>query len=812
MPIWLSRLRRKAAHRIRSRRATPVHAVEVTTAIGVVVALLVHVALRRSEHLHDTGRLDRWTPSEASAFAEPGGRGGGASPLLAVMTRGSSTVPLAIMLLTALQSIYLTGRRRSEAMLRSSESRLRQIIDLVPHMIFARDHKGRYLLANQAVADAYGTTVENLLHRAHHQVHEDRPELDQMLSADRRVLETAETVFVPAQRFTDSEGGHRMLEVTKIPFTASGFDTPAVLGVAVDTTERRRIDEALHEERERALTTLHSIGDGVVTTDVSGRVEYLNPIAEARTGWRLAEAKGRDACDVVQVVDEQDLESLECPIENCLASHARIELPEDALLAHRDGSTCAVQSSTTPIRSRSGEVVGAVLVFSDVSERRRMTRQMAHQASHDALTGLVNRFELERRLDAAVVRARAGESILALCYLDLDQFKIVNDTSGHVAGDQLLQQVAGLLSCNVRGDDTLARLGGDEFCLLLEGCSAENAVARSEGIIQDLGRHRFSWGGREFDVGVSIGVVEITSETESSTEALSRADAACYAAKDLGRNRVVTFALGDALPTQYTEMLQAVELTDALREGRLRLFSQPILPLARCNETVAHQEILLRVVDPNGGYRSPGTLIAAAERFGLMTAIDRWVFEETLAAYAPWCRQEPSLRIGINLSSNSLADRSLLEFVVARLEAHAVPGRAICFEITETAAIAHLDQAVRLMRALKLHGCRFALDDFGSGQASFRYLKELPVDYLKIDGSFVRNMAESRVDDAMVAAINQMGHSMGIQTIAEWAESETVVRRLDELGVDFAQGYALGRPVPIDDSGPPGSTRLRAVS
>ncbi len=567
-----------------------------------------------------------------------------------------------------------------------------------------------------------------------------------------------------------------------------------------EVAERMRAEQALFEEKERAQVTLHSIGDAVITTDAQGVVNYLNPIAEALTGWPLDETRGRPLGTVFHIFNEETCERALDPVACCLKEGCLTEVASHTGLMSRSGQEYAIQASAAPIRARDGGVLGAVLVFHDVTQARRMAQQMAHQASHDALTGLVNRREFERRLDHAIASNKEYGTHHALCYLDLDLFKIVNDTAGHVAGDALLKQVTGLLMDELRERDTLARLGGDEFGLLLDNCPLDKALEIAETLVAAVRDFRFVWEGRAFQIGVSIGLVPITFGVDDTVQLLTQADVACYTAKDLGRNRVHVYQSADSEPARrHTEILRVAGLRDALKKDRFRLYYQPIVPLTPGNDGPVHYELLLRFLDTEGGIILPGAFIPAAERYGVMGAIDRWVIQTAFRQYAGVFGGARDAQIAINLSGNSLSDDALLEFVHQQFADAALAPDRVCFEITETAVIHNLSQATRFITEMKKSGCRFALDDFGSGLCSFTYLKKLSVDYLKIDGSFVRNMVEDRTDYAMVAAINEIGHTLPIQTVAEYTESEAILEQLKALGVDYAQGYVLGFPKPLGE-------------
>jgi diguanylate cyclase (GGDEF)-like protein/PAS domain S-box-containing protein len=565
-----------------------------------------------------------------------------------------------------------------------------------------------------------------------------------------------------------------------------------ILGVSSDVTEHRLAEEALQAEQERAQVTLASIGDGVVRTDGEGRVDYLNTVAEQLTGFTLAQALGRPLTEIYHVVDEATGQPRPNPVERCLAEGRVVVLPGHSRLQRPDGEEFAVRDSAAPVRDATGVLRGAVLVVQDVTQLRGLEREMVYLARHDSLTGLINRRELERQLQAAIESAREGHRHHALCYLDLDEFKLVNDTCGHVAGDELLRQITALLAAQVREADVIARLGGDEFGVLLFDCSLEGAGSVAEKLCRTVRKFRFTWEDRAFDVGVSIGVVPITADSGSLSQLLSAADAACYVAKEQGRNRAHVYQPDDrAVAERYGEMQWVQRINRGFEEKRFRLYCQPIRPL-RGGEDMA--EILLRLVGEDGQLLSTPSFIAAAERYHLIRNIDRWVVDAALERIA----QVGGDRVyAINLSGQSVGDPSFLEHVVGRVRRGKVSPRRLCFEITETATIANLGRARQFILTLKELGCRFVLDDFGSGLSSFAYLQSLPVDFLKIDGEFVRHLPSDPVQRALAESIHHVGHLMGLVTIAESVESEAAWQALQEIGVDYAQGFWLGMPEPL---------------
>jgi diguanylate cyclase (GGDEF)-like protein len=465
------------------------------------------------------------------------------------------------------------------------------------------------------------------------------------------------------------------------------------------------------------------------------------------------------------------------------------------LLIRRDGNELYVESTAAPIRDGAGHVAGGVLVFHDVSESRELNRRLSYHASHDVLTGLVNRREFESRLERALKSAKAREASYALCYLDIDQFKIINDTCGHSAGDALLGQVGALLKAKVRWRDTLSRLGGDEFGILLESCTLDEAMRTAEALRESVRNYRFTWEDRVFRLGASLGVVPIAADNEDVASILSAADSACQAAKEGGRNRVHSFAENDIeLMRRRREMQWAARINAALEEGRFELFRMLIQPLQKV-EVGTHYELLLRMRDEGGRIVSPNDFIAAAERYGITPAIDRWVIENAFRWLVSEADEREKLAMcSINLSGQSFGDDKFLPFVIDQFHKSGLDASKICFEITETAAVASFSQANRFIQALKELGCKFALDDFGTGLSSFGYLKHFPVDFLKIDGSFVREILRDPIDREMVRSINEIGHLTGKQTIAEFAENAEIIQMLTSLGIDYAQGYGIAQP------------------
>jgi diguanylate cyclase (GGDEF)-like protein/PAS domain S-box-containing protein len=683
-------------------------------------------------------------------------------------------------------------RRSAEDALRDSEAKFRGLFESVMEGVYRSTRDGRLLVVNPAFVQMLGySTAEELYRVSASSLYWYPNDRDTYV---RRMESEGEVRDVESQ--LRRKNGTMLLVVENGRVVRDKRDRViGYEGTIADITERKKAETAVFQAKERAQITLQSIGDAVITTDSAGRIDYMNPVAESLTGWENREAQGQLIGSVLTVVDETTREASESPIARCLREGQMLGLTEHTVLVNRRGQEIAIQDSAAPIRDRAGNLIGAVMVFHDVSKERRLHRALHYQASHDALTGLINRREFENRLTVAVESVRQDANCrYALLYLDLDQFKLVNDTCGHPAGDQLLKKITGVLQSRVRIGDTLARLGGDEFGILLQGCALDQALRVAETLRQAIRDYRFIWQDGAMAVGASVGIVEITRDTPTVASVMSAADVACYSAKDQGRNRVQLYK-PDNVPERHREMHWVSKLTRACEESRFELYYQPIVPIGAAIHKREHFELVLRLRDESGSVVLPAEFIPAAERYNVMPAIDRWVVRQALdrVVHRPESGVKP-YTIAVNLSGTSLNDERFLEYLIAELSAHELAPGAMCFEITETAAIANLGNVVYFMRELKARGCHFALDDFGSGLSSFMYLKTLPVDYLKIDGQFIENVTRDPVDRSMVEAISQVGRAMGIQTIAERVESAEVLAELGRLGIGYAQGFYIAEP------------------
>ncbi len=566
----------------------------------------------------------------------------------------------------------------------------------------------------------------------------------------------------------------------------------------------KKAEEALFDEKEKAQITLESIGDGVITTDAWQRVEYLNPVASLLTGWSNQQANGRQLAEIFNVVDENSLKTAYIPHPTELNQAQKIsDATKQMLLIHKDGKQkFAIEDSAAPIRDRSGRTIGMVLVFYDVTRSRQMAREIEYQAHHDPMTGLINRREFENRLQILTDSTKHESAEHALLYMDLDRFKVVNDTCTHAAGDELLRQVSKVVRQKVRQRDTAARLGGDEFGFLLEHCALEDAISIAEKICQAIQAIRFSWNTHVFTIGASIGIVPINNQHTNMSKLLSMADTACSQAKNNGRNQVQLYrgAEYDRIDSeQWLERLQ-----DSLEHNHFLLFQQAIMPVCAPQGAGEHYEILLRMKDRDNPNKLilPGAFFAAADRFNLLPTLDCWVIKHLCR----WLHKHPEHLqalhlVSVNLADSTLGDASFSEFVQEQLDLYQIPGEKLCFEFTELGATTNVLGTQHLLATLKTQGCRFALDNFGTGSASFMVLRDLDIDFLKIQGTLINGMHKNPLDKAIVDAINNISHVLNIRTIAASVETEDqrIMDSLRALRIDYAQGYALASPRPLKD-------------
>ncbi|MHC5930704.1 EAL domain-containing protein [Nostoc sp.] len=694
--------------------------------------------------------------------------------------------------------LYETLRERLvkqvEITIKQSEIRYRAIVEDQTEMIARYLPDGTLTFFNQAFALYFGQTREELLGSRDQLIilEADRERVTEfvaLISADNPVVIIEKRLLLEGKvRWT--KWHNRMI-----------FDEQGCFlefqSVGYDITDFKQIEETLFQEKELAEVTLQSIGDAVLTTDAFGRIQSLNPVAKSLLGCSEASAEGLLLEEVFEIVHETTREVVQNPIEQALQSNRTVNLAKHTVLINQINQEIAIQDSASPIRNRQGEVIGGVMVFRDVTQNRELSRQLFWQATHDALTGLVNRHEFEQQIEQALCLAKLHSQVHALCFLDLDHFKVVNDTCGHLAVDELLRQITVLLQEKIRKTDTLARLGGDEFGVLLSQCTLEQALRVANELLLCVQEFRFVWQEQAFSIGASIGLVSIDTNSESLTEIISRADAACYTAKNRGRNRVYVAHTNDQeILQQRGEMLWASRISHALESDWFCLYVQPIAAITPAAQNGDYYEVLLRLYDEQGNLVLPMTFIPAAERYDLMHLIDQWVIRTLFQNWSRVVGDKQSI-YAINLSGSSINDDRFINFLYEQFALYSISPQSICFEITETVAIANLNKAKQFIESLQRMGCRFALDDFGVGMSSFAYLKSLPVDYLKIDGSFIRNIVDNPVDHAIVTAMTQISNVIGIKTIAEFVENDAILERITALGIDYAQGYGIGMPRPL---------------
>ncbi len=694
-----------------------------------------------------------------------------------------------------LQSYQHNAERR----LIASEVELTSILDNMTDVFHQTDSNGLITRISKSIEKTTGYTVKEVMgtRMADLYIHPEQREF------------FIKSLMENHGRVSNYEVAIRHKNGQELMFSASAHfiydengDIAGVEGTSRDVTQLHKAQQSLHEEKQRATITLEGIGDGVVSVDRAGVITYINPVGQQLSIIESEELVGIPFDAAFPIVDE----SGDNPLRELI--HAQFDATDDAiiyekgLLNHPDGTEFIIDITAGKLTNANEETLGFVYVLRDVTEAVLMHSQLNYQATHDALTGLINRNEFERRLIQSIHESRDYNTQNALLYIDLDQFKVVNDTCGHQVGDELLKQITAVMSNAGRESDILARLGGDEFGLILSHCPIEKAYKIGEKLRKMIKDFRFVWDNKSFEIGASIGLVLITDGAQSSQELMRAADSACYMAKESGRNRTYIYQDDDeSLQKQHGEMNWIHRITKALENDQFLLHAQEIRSLEQQNGQLAHYEVLIRLHEDNGSITPPMAFIPAAERYNLMPTIDRWVVKTTFATLSEHIAKKGAnpVKLSINLSGQSLGDANFLGFIIKQLNKYQLPAELICFEVTETAAITNLSDAMNLFDELKKRGCAFSLDDFGSGLSSFSYLKNLPVDCVKIDGAFVKDMENDEVDRAMVESINRIGHLIGIQTIAEFVENEKIESLLKEIGVDFVQGYGIAKPIPLEE-------------
>ncbi len=556
----------------------------------------------------------------------------------------------------------------------------------------------------------------------------------------------------------------------------------------------------LASEKERALVTLNAIGDGVITTDAEARVVYMNPVAEQLSGWLEVEAQGKKINEVFRTYHEYSRVPAVSPLERCLQEQRSIQARSNMLLRSKQGLEMVIEVSASPIKNVDSGVSGAVMVFKDSTAARNLEKQLTFHASHDPLTGLKNRQVFDQEVKLALDDCINSQVEHALCYIDVNEFKMINESQGSDAGDKLLQEVAKLLVQKVRApSDAIARISGHEFALLLRYCPIDAAERICENITTAFNAFTYEWQNSKFQVTIAIGITQVNQDNDDLQNIWTSARAACLNAQNSGGNRVHVYNSSDDQALRMRSEVQlASEIVQAERENRFTLYCQPIKSLK--DDSEYSYEILIRMHGDNSDIVSPANFLPAAERYNLIPQIDRWVVHTAFE----WLHQNPDkleriTHCAVNLSGLSLSDSEFYSYICAAFEEFKVPAEKICFEITETAAVKNFAIAGSFITAIRDLGCKFALDDFGTGMSSFAYLKKLPVDYLKIDGMFIKDILNDPMDLAMVRSINDIGHVAGLKTIAEFVENKEIEDKLREIGVDYVQGYGISRPMPIEE-------------
>ncbi len=652
----------------------------------------------------------------------------------------------------------------------------------------------RYLLANESAASLVGLEPAQLVGR----------EIADLVKPAYRAL-FRKTV---AKRLA-GENAPRRIEIQLINGNQTGLwveaqssniefhGKRAILTVARDVSHRKSLEVSLSRSKRQAQYTLESISEGVITTDNDGRIDYMNLAAEALIGTNRDDAAGHRVGELFTLVDDADRRPLGDPVERCLAMRRRVNMGRHAVMVSGDGEhEHSVEITASPVRGPSNSISGTVVVFHDVSELRGLTRKMSYQATHDPLTGLINRREFERRLDEAMDTAHAEEAVHIVFYMDLDRFKAVNDSCGHLAGDNMLREVAALIKEQVRDSDFVGRLGGDEFGALLIGCPIEKARQIATDICNAVADYRFVWKDKIFNIGISIGLVEISHASGTMQDVMSAADSACYMAKQQGRGQVHVYSARDeAVARERGDIQWLRQLQTALHEDRFELAVQPIIAMSGKADSGPSVEVLIRLNAGQNRATNSAEFLRPAERYQMMPQIDRWVINASLAAVSSGEIRLPANRsCAINLSSQTLGDEAFLGFVVDSLDRSGVAPSSICFEVTEAAILSNVQHAQRFIEVLHGIGCDFSLDDFGSGLGSFSSLKHLPIDYLKIDGTYTRNLRSDLVNQEMVAAMIKLARTMQFRVVAEQVEHQEDFDWLRDIGVDFVQGYFVERP------------------
>ena len=704
--------------------------------------------------------------------------------------------PLWINLVVQLLSQPKTGTTGS-----ISHNDLHQFVEVLTNAAAVKNANGDVLAANapyrallsdedeiEQTQEFYCESNDGFIRDAHEALDESEEEL---LQGDGAQLD---------QATINTGNGQQQLQFIGLPLVND--DGQLFASFALNRAELNQETQGRLAQNELIRHALEHCAVGVITLDDQQRIVHINREASLLTGYQHQEAIGHRVDEVLKLFDRQNNHYAKLTHTLQRPQQRLVDTLEHYFVHHRLGQQTPVHVRLETINNKQSQTSGCVISLTDTSRLQQLSQRLHYETTHDTLTGLENRAQFLQRLQRALQSAKAHGHQHCICYIDLDQFKLINDNAGHTAGDSLLKQLGALLSARLRSRDSLCRLGGDEFCLLLEGCSPPDARRIAQELVNSVAQHHFSWRGEPFRVTCSIGVALMTAELNGAEDLLQMADVACQTAKDQGRGQIHVYRDETSEPGQrHSEIKLVSKLREALDNNRFRLFAQPIVPLTPIpgHDGAKRYELLVRMLDPQNNLISPGQFVRAAERYGLMKHLDRWVIHYALEACAELQANGNATQyeFGINVSGPSLGDPAFLQYVQREMQRHGLAGNRICFEVTETESINNMENARTFISTLKARGCTFALDDFGSGLSSFSYLKQLPVDYLKIDGSFVRHMDQNPHDYGIVQAIHGVGKLMNLPTIAEFVERPELVDLLRDMGVDYIQGTMVGEPRPL---------------
>jgi diguanylate cyclase (GGDEF)-like protein/PAS domain S-box-containing protein len=698
------------------------------------------------------------------------------------------------------------GRRGDFVLITAHETdtiatELRALLEASPDAVLIADRGGRIVALNRQAETLFATTaerlrgqpVENLLPARHREAH----------ASARTAYASAPTARAMSTRSgltgLRADGTEFPVEVSLTPVV--GSPVGLVLAVVHEVASRAPI-EAVIAGANQGFEAVDAIPDAILTTDIDGNVSFLNRSAEELTGLTRDTARGRPLSEVLPLMSETSGGPLVNPVAACLRG-APENSCEAVFPAGLGRDTRALDLTATPIHGASGAVTGAVVVARDVTHARLLARQLHHQATHDALTGLVNRSEFERRLAHALASAAEERAEHVVCFLDLDGFKRVNDSCGHLAGDEVLRQLSDLMRDRMRSRDTLARLGGDEFGMLLEHCRLPRAERIADEIRKAIGDYRFSFGAETYGLTASIGIVPIRPGIRRPNDVFRAADAACYLAKRRGGNRTHVSSAPSRASGAARDDDWSRRVSLAVKESRFQLYAQPVVPLDHGHARAPRLELLLRLDEGGGPPLFPHAFLPAARRQGLMPNVDRWVVREAIQRLADWTLEHPGLAIvtvAINLDDETVAAGEVLALVWEELARTGVPPHAVCFEISESAVVAHPARSASFFHDLRAAGCQTTLEQCGSGMAAFTLLRRLQPDYLKIAGHIVRGLARDPVHRALATALNEVGHALGLKTIGVQVDSPAALECLRRIGVDYGQGFGIARPEPLEDA------------